>query len=88
MTYFEMSSNKPVLKSDFGKYTVVIPETKFVHGDGEVSGLVVAVVEVAVVHWDQVHVTKDETVVLCVLQSLRVANVQQLGTVESVLTQL
>lgn len=64
------------------------PETKFVHGDGKVSRLVVAVVEVAVVHWDQVHIAKDEAVVLCVLQSLRVADIQQLGTVESVLTQL
>lgn len=64
------------------------PEAKLVHGDGEVSRLVVAVVEVAVVHGNQVHVTEDEAVVLGVLQSLRVADVQQLGTVEGVLTQL
>lgn len=67
---------------------VTSPEAKLVHGDGEVSRLVVAVVEVAVVHWDQVHIAKDEAVVLCVFQSLCVANIQQLGTVEGVLTQL
>lgn len=43
------------------------PEAKLVHGDGEVSRLVVAVVEVAVVHGDQVHVAEDEAVVLGVL---------------------
>lgn len=52
------------------------------------SRLVIAVVEIAVVHGDQVHVAEDEAVVLCILQSLRVANIQQLGTIESVLTQL
>lgn len=65
-----------------------IPETKFVHSNGKVSRLVVAVIQVAVVHRDQVHVAEDEAVVLCVLQSLCVADVQQLGTVESVFTQL
>lgn len=52
------------------------PEAKLVHGDGKVSRLVVAVVEVSVVHGDQVHVAEDEAVVLCVLQSLCVADVQ------------
>lgn len=64
------------------------PEAELVHGDGEVPRLVIAVVEVTVVHRDQVHIAKDEAVVLCVLQSLCIANVQELGTVESVLTQL
>lgn len=64
------------------------PEAKLVHGNGKVSRLIIAVVEVAVVHRDQVHVAEDEAVVLCVLQSLRVADVQQLGSVERVLTQL
>lgn len=68
--------------------TISSPEAKLVHGDGEVPRLVVAMVEVAVVHRDQVHIAEDEAVVLGVLQSLRVADVQQLGTVESVLTQL
>lgn len=71
------------------KFTLVTsPEAKLVHGDGKMSRLVVAVVEVAIVHWDQVNITEDEAVILCVLQSLRVANIQQLGTVERVLTQL
>ena len=64
------------------------PEAKLVHGDGKVPGLVVAVVEVAVVHGDQVHVAEDEAVVLAVLQGLRVAHVQQLGAVERLLAQL
>jgi len=67
---------------------IASPETKLVHGDGEVPRLVVAMVEVAVVHRDQVHVAKDEAIVLAVLQSLRVADVQQLGPVECFLTQL
>lgn len=67
---------------------ITSPEAKLVHGDGKVSRLVIAVVEIAVVHGDQVHVAEDEAVVLCILQSLRVANIQQLGTIESVLTQL
>lgn len=52
------------------------PEAKLVHGDGKVSRLVVAVVQVSVVHGDQVHITEDEAVILCVLQSLRVADIQ------------
>lgn len=52
------------------------------------SGLVVAVVEVSVVHGDQVHVAEDEAVVLAVLQGLCVADVQQFGSVERVLAQL
>lgn len=45
-------------------------------------------VEVAVIHGNQIHIAEDEAVVLCILQSLRVANVQQLCTIESVLAQL
>lgn len=64
------------------------PEAKLVHGDGKVPGLVVAVVEVSVVHGDQVHVAEDEAVILGVLQSLCVTDVQQFGSVERVFTQL
>ena len=71
-----------------GSNAVTSPEAKLVHGDGKVPRLVVAVVEVAVVHRDQVHVAEDEAVVLGLLQGLRVAHIQQLGTVESFLTQL
>lgn len=39
------------------------PETKLVHGNGKVAGLVTTAVQVAVIHGDQVHVTEDETVV-------------------------
>lgn len=67
---------------------VTSPEAKLVHGDGKVSRLIVAVVEIAVVHGDQVHIAEDEAVVFCILQSLSVANIQQLGTIEGVLTQL
>lgn len=67
---------------------MVSPEAKLVHGDGEVSWLIVAVVEVPVIHRDQVHVTKDEAVVICILQRLCVAHVQQFGSVECVLAQL
>lgn len=77
-----------LLKSHAEPNICTSPEAELVHGDGEVSRLVVAVVEVAVVHRDQVHVAEDEAVVLSVFQSFRVANIQQLGSVESVLTQL
>lgn len=39
------------------------PETKLVHGNGKVAGLVTTAVQVAVIHGDQVHVTEDEAVV-------------------------
>lgn len=45
----------------------LLPEAELVHGNGEVARLVVAVVQVAVVHRDQVHVTEDEAVILSVL---------------------
>lgn len=67
---------------------VLPPEAKLIHGDGEVPGLIVAVVQVAVVHRDEVHVTEDEAVVRGLLQGLPVADVQQLGPVESVFAQL
>lgn len=45
-------------------------------------------VEVPVIHRDQVHVAEDEAVVLCVFQSLCITDVQQLCTIEGVLPQL
>lgn len=65
-----------------------LPEAKLVHGDGKMAWLVVAVVQVFVVHRDQVYVTKDETVVLCVLQGFGVAHVQQFGSIESFFSKL
>lgn len=41
-----------------------------------------ALVGVAVVHGDEVDIAEDEAVVIVLLQGLRVANVQQLGSVE------
>lgn len=66
----------------------LLPEAELVHGDGEVARLVVAVVQVAVVHGDQVHVAEDEAVVLGILQSLCIAHVKQLGSVEGVFAEL
>lgn len=45
----------------------LLPEAELVHGDGEVARLVVAVVQVAVVHGDQVHITEDEAIILSIL---------------------
>lgn len=45
-------------------------------------------VEIAVIHRDQVHVAEDEAVVCGLLQRLPVADIQQLGPVESVFAQL
>lgn len=68
---------------------MVSPETELVHGHRQVSRLTETLVGVAVVHGDQVDVAEDETVVVVLLQSLRVAHVQQLRSVKdgiSVLT--
>lgn len=46
---------------------LLLPEAELVHGDGEVARLVVAVVQVAVVHGDQVHIAEDEAVILGIL---------------------
>lgn len=54
---------------------ILPPESKLVHGDGEVPRLIIAVVEVAVVHGDEVHVTEDEAVVRGLLQGLPVAHI-------------
>lgn len=64
------------------------PEAELIHGDGEVPGLIVAVVQVTVVHGDEVHVAEDEAVVRRLLQGLPVAHVEQLGPVERVFAQL
>lgn len=64
------------------------PEAKLVHGHGQVSGLAEALVGVAVVHGDQVDVAEDEAVVVVLLQSLSEADVQQLGSVEDLVSVL
>lgn len=51
-------------------------------------GLIIALVEVAVIHWNEVHVTEDKTIVVILLQSLRVTNVEEFGTVERILAVL
>lgn len=66
----------------------MLPEAEFVHGNGKVTGLVVTVVEVPVVHRDQVHITENEAVVFCVFESFCVANIKQLGPIKGVLTKL
>lgn len=63
-------------------------EAKLVHGHGQVSGLTEALVGVAVVHGDQVHVAEDEALVVVLLGRLHVAHVQQLGSVEGFLSVL
>lgn len=64
------------------------PEAKLIHGNSKVPGLIVAMVEVAVVHRDQVHIAEDEAVIRGFLQGLPVAHIQKLGSVEGVFTQL
>lgn len=66
----------------------MLPEAKFVHGNGKVTGLVITVVQVPVIHRDQVHVTENEAVVFCIFKSLCVANVKKLGPIEGVLAKL
>lgn len=52
------------------------------------SGLAEAAVGVAVVHGDQVHIAEDEAVVVVLLQGLHVADVQQLGPIEDLVSVL
>ena len=52
------------------------------------SRLTEALVDVAVVHRDRVHVAEDEALVVVLLQSLHVADVQQLGPVKGLLSVL
>lgn len=61
---------------------MISPKPKLVHGHGKVARLTEALVDVAVIHGDQVHVTKHEAVIVVLLQSFRIANVQQLSAVE------
>ena len=57
-------------------------EAKLVHGDREVAWLIEALVGVSVVHGDEVDVAEDKAAVVVVLQRLRVAHIEQLGSVE------
>lgn len=59
-----------------------IPEAKLVHRHRQVSRLAEALVDVAVVQGNQVHITEDKTVVVILPQGLGVANVQELGPIE------
>ena len=64
----------------------VSPEAKLVHGHRQVSRLAEALVDVAIVHGDQVHVAEDKAVVVVLLQRLHVAHVQQLGSVKGLVS--
>lgn len=66
----------------------VLPEAKLVHGDGEMARLTEALVGVAVVHRDQIHIAEDEALVIIFLQRFRIAHVEQLGSVEDILPML
>lgn len=48
-------------------------------------GLIIALVDVAVIHWNKVHVAEDKTIVVILLQSLSVTNVEEFGAVESII---
>lgn len=48
-------------------------------------GLIIALVEVAVIHWNEVHVAEDKTIIVILLQSLSVTNVEEFGAVERIL---
>jgi len=51
-------------------------------------GLIIALVEVAVIHWNEVNVAEDKTIIVILLQSLRIPNVEELGTIERLLARL
>ena len=63
-------------------------EPELVHGHRQVAGLAVALVGVAVVHGDQVHVAEDEAVVVVLLERLHVAHVHELRPVKRFLPEL
>lgn len=67
---------------------MISPKTKLVHRHGQVARLTEALVDVAVIHGDQVHVTKYEAFIFVLLQSFHIANVQQLSAVEGFISVL
>lgn len=58
------------------------PEAKLVHGHRQVSRLVETLVDITIIHGDQVHIAEDETLIVVLLQGLRVTHIQQLGSVK------
>lgn len=64
------------------------PEAKLVHGNGKMARLLIAVIEIAVIHRNEIHITEDETVVLGVLHGLQEADIQEFGAIEGLLTEL
>lgn len=65
-----------------------IPEAKLVHRHRQMPGLIIALVEVAVIHWNEVNVAEDKTIIVILLQSFCVTNVEELGTIEYLLSPL
>lgn len=59
-----------------------LPKTKFVNGNSYVSGLTVALVDVSVIHGDNIHITKDEAFIVIFLQSFCKAHIQEFGSVK------
>lgn len=58
------------------------PEAELVHGHGQVSRLTETLVDIPIVHGDQVHIAEDEALIVVLLQGLHVTHVQQLGSVK------
>lgn len=60
----------------------MLPEAEFVHSNSEMAGLFVTVVDVPVVHRNQVHIAENKAVVFSIFQSLRITDIEKLGTVK------
>lgn len=60
----------------------LLPKSKLIHGYRNVPWLWETPVGIAVVHWNEVHITKHKAVVVIILQGLLKANVEELSTVE------
>lgn len=67
-------------------HAVFSPEAKLVHGHRQVSRLTETLVDITVIHGDQVHIAEDETLIVVLLQGLHVTHIQQLGSVKGLVS--
>ena len=59
-----------------------LPIVKFIHGVWHMSRWWIAVILIPIIFWQQVHIVKNEALVLVELKCFLEANVKQHGTVE------
>lgn len=65
------------------------PETKLIHGNSKVPGLVITAIDIPVIHGYKVNITEDETVIAPIIsQGFQEAHIQQLGSIKGIFAKL